>query len=265
MQEKISIFKTLIICLLLSKRHFFCSIPRGFKFATIDDQVSNAGAIVMATAVKNFAEDKVNQGNIEFREVKFLKGCGPSVLTVEGFKNSAACGAGIPVKGDRVILFLCPGSDSTNWTLNDFSISTGVLFLKYKKGYEKTIPELVLKKYGSLGKCSTLSKCTKKLRGVDKKPKDIQNPTKKKSKIRDSRESSEDGSDETDKLCINSVRLDSEIDTFGSGQLLDASDLSDISEMENLFSSFAYEKKRRYKSKKKKANAINILVGSTKS
>ena len=138
---------------------FSCSIAPGFKFASIEDQVNNSGAIVEATAVQNFADDKINFGNIEFKDIFYLKGCGPRIITVDGFRNSAACGAGIPITGDRVILFLCGKNNLTNWSLNTFSVSTGVLFLNNNQNYSSKIKNLVMNKLGSIGQCSTLSKC----------------------------------------------------------------------------------------------------------
>jgi hypothetical protein len=209
--------KKIILFSIILNLSLSCSVAPGYKFATLTDQVNNAGAIVEATAGKNFAKDKINFGQIKFSNVRFLKGCGPKEIIVEGFKNSAACGAGIPKKDQKVILFLCKGSDESNWVVNDFKVSTGVLFLNNKKNYSSQIKTLVLNKFGSLGKCSTLSECKKK---IDNKP-----PVKP---VDPPKEKCDESVDIVDNIINDATR---EINAIDVGSLVDISELSEISNL----------------------------------
>ena len=43
--------------------------------------------------------DFIQNTNIILKETKFIKGCGPKKIKVIDFKNTGACGAGIPKEG----------------------------------------------------------------------------------------------------------------------------------------------------------------------
>ena len=248
----------ILTILILSGTLSACSVPQGFKFATLEDQVNNAGAIVEATAGKNFAEDKVNFGLIKFNDVRFLKGCGPEQITVEGFKNSAACGAGIPSVGDKVVLFLCKGSDETNWKINDFSVSTGVVFLKYKKNSLSRVRNLVLSKFGSLGKCSTLSKC----KNGKKKP--VVGPPKGNGGKSNVTDESEKSTELCDNMVKNSLK---DFDLEDAKSLLNISELSEISNLSDhpLDSNINNPKVNNLKNKLDKIKKLfPVAIGDTK-
>ncbi len=59
----------------------------------------------------------------------YFKSCGPKILTVGGFRSSAACGIDIPAIGSKIFIFGCKNKISKPIImLNDINIGTGMVY-----------------------------------------------------------------------------------------------------------------------------------------
>ena len=154
-----------------------------FKFATEEEQIDKAGAIIVGTVDRVYGRDVINDPTVDLRNVKYLKGCGSDYVTIEGFSNSAMCGQSPPKVGTRIVLFVCLNNDkllesfseseqmprrdrrkarrelrnNDLWFLNNFKI----LLPTYEAERDLLIRirKRVAKEYGCTGCCRSLTKC----------------------------------------------------------------------------------------------------------
>ena len=112
--------------------------------------------------------DGINEATVEFSVKQYFKGCGDRNVIVTGFQGSSLCGSGVPRENDVMILFVCMDNpinkQMTNsiqkWKINNFSISTGALFLKYNPDNLYKVSELVSNKPKGFHDCSTMGFCS---------------------------------------------------------------------------------------------------------
>ena len=149
-----------------------CSPLPNYKYATIDEEASNAGAVIRGTVEKIIGGDQINDSTVVLSVDKYLKGCGQDSVVVSGFQGSSLCGSGIPDVGDELIVFVCldrlrkneRGRSRQRWKLNTYDIFTGVWFVKYIRNRTSHVEQYItdeLKLDNQPGDCASLGACGK--------------------------------------------------------------------------------------------------------
>ena len=190
----------LLSILFLQKQIFSCSPTPGYKFATLKDQVRNASAIMHGKVTEILSGDGINEATVQFSVKKYLKGCGDKSVVVSGFQGSSLCGSGVPSNGDEMVLFVCMdnpvnqemSNSLQNWKINNFSISTGALFLKYNFDNLAKVSKLTDKKAKGFNDCSSMGLCLKTKDSDNSNQGIISNENSEKSKKSQESEDSDD-------------------------------------------------------------------------
>ena len=144
-----------------------CSPIPNFNYATLEEQVKYASAVMVGKVDKILEGDGYNYAIVEFSVNKYLKGCGEASIIVTGFEGGSMCQNGVPEEGDELILYACKDdfpveTDSEThqkWKINTFSLFTGVTYLKYSSDYVQKVEALIDDVPQGFDDCSTLAVC----------------------------------------------------------------------------------------------------------
>ena len=144
-----------------------CTPLPNFNYATLDEQVKYASAIMVGEVVEMLDGDGYNDAVVNFAVDKYLKGCGDSTITVGGFLGGSMCGSGIPRLRDKLVLFACEKDfkmyvdveTNQKWVINTFSMFTGLRFLEYDETVPEQVNALLKQKPTGPNDCSTLAVC----------------------------------------------------------------------------------------------------------
>ena len=155
------------ICLLIFMLPFLsfsCSVMGDYKFATVEEQFELASSVFYGR-VKNVHEIiENNLATITLSNYRVFKSPyinnfrnKPRTLEISGFRSSAACGTGIPKKGDKIIVFVCPNRNKDDWilktsfwrkrywSLNQIAVFTGSILVNKNKKKLRTVRKLARK------------------------------------------------------------------------------------------------------------------------
>jgi hypothetical protein len=146
-----NIFLSTLLTFLLSNPIFTCSPIPNFNYATLKEQTDYASAIIHGKVTKIIGGDQINDATVILSVNSYLKGCGEKEVVVSGFQGSSLCGSGIPDIGEELVVYVCsanfiiPNSEYNclqKWSLNTFSLFTGVSFVKYNSEIVKKVKDL---------------------------------------------------------------------------------------------------------------------------
>ena len=116
----------MLIVLIILSTYQACSPVPGWVPATIDEQFSLAGIVFVGRVIESTQSLQGLETSATVRVETYLKGCGPRIVKVNGYTNSAMCGITAPDRGSRIIVFGCVANRNSNEVdLNNFTISTG--------------------------------------------------------------------------------------------------------------------------------------------
>lgn len=97
--------KTLVYLYLLNTL-LNCRVSQDFEMATIEEQTTFAGGIVLGKVNKVLTKN--NNVSIILKNTTFYKGCHDGELVeISNFNEDSECGVGIPKLGDEIIAFIC--------------------------------------------------------------------------------------------------------------------------------------------------------------
>jgi len=101
-----------------------CSPTEDYEGPTTADQAQHAGVVFTGRALRVNGTDLQFEVRVEVD--RYLRGCGPAVVSLAGFRSSAACGVDPPDVGQIVMAFACAAGNSTA-ELHDIGLHTGAL------------------------------------------------------------------------------------------------------------------------------------------
>ena len=146
---------------------FSCRPGPGYIMPTIEEETEKASAIVKGIVHRVKDSRKGSSKKIILKQTKFIKGCGPKKIVVSNFRSTAACGAGIPKVGDKVMLFICPKRKTKwgrtrFWKLNSIGIGAGMVYVEHELDSVNMVQDKIRNQFGGLGLCKSRGECLKR-------------------------------------------------------------------------------------------------------
>lgn len=138
-----------------------CRPSRDFIWATLEEQIDYAGIILIGNVTNVVGGINNFNNKVSMNNVSYYRGCGKTEVIVEGFHAGHLCGSGIPKVGDKIIVFACEKSNSTNLKINSFVMSTG--HVNWSFANESKVKEITGKISTGVCRCARKAeKCLKR-------------------------------------------------------------------------------------------------------
>ena len=109
-----------------------CKLKSNWRHADIPESIEKSGAVIMGTVVRE-PSNNYFPNHIRLENAQYYKGCGPSIVQIDGYSSSARCGVDCPDNGTKVIVYVCKRTSEAedkksgivHWRLNHITSFAG--------------------------------------------------------------------------------------------------------------------------------------------